>query len=144
MILSGLRIVIFVILGVLSGYDIKYKEVPVWLVCVGMITGIIHRLVQCYNGAYLMEMVWAITPGVFLILTGVVSKQVGIGDGLILTMSELCIRPHIVLNQLLFLAVGSVIVALLYIIRKQSDSRIPYVPVIFCSHIFVLIWERFI
>lgn len=135
------KVVIAVILVVLSVYDIKYKEIPLWLVSAGLCLGLLSRISQITDGMMISGYFVAAFPGTMLILLGLFSKSVGIGDGLCLLMSEFCILPQMMSMQLIILAVISFAVALSYIVRKQISSHIPYVPIITVSHMVVFILE---
>lgn len=132
----GISLIIIFILCILSIYDIFYKEIPVIGIIVGGSIGIAYNFYQHTDYVYIM---WAITPGIVFLAASLASKKIGAGDGMCIIVSELSIPVYLVVDELMIMAVCSLLVAFLYKIKKQSDVSIPFVPVITLSHILTML-----
>ena len=132
----GISLIIIFILCILSIYDIFYKEIPVIGIIVGGSIGIAYNFYLHTDYVYIM---WAITPGMVFLAASLASKKIGAGDGMCIIVSELSIPVYLVVDELMIMAVCSLLVAFLYKIKKQSDVSIPFVPVITLSHILTML-----
>lgn len=132
----GISLIIIFILCILSIYDIFYKEIPVIGIIVGGSIGIAYNFYQHTDYVYIM---WAITPGIVFLAASLASKKIGAGDGMCIIVSELSIPVYLVVDELMIMAVCSLLIAFLYKIKKQSDVSIPFVPVITLSHILTIL-----
>ncbi len=131
-----------ILLGILSYFDIRYREIPIVLVVIGggiAMSGSIYDIVQ---GKPPLEVMLCAIPGIiFLIIHLIFPHQIGVGDGLVLMISELNMTCNDCLIALFFTAILSGIVASILLIMKRNNTKIPFIPFIMMGQIMVIIGE---
>lgn len=135
-----MRILLLVFLAVCSFRDIKSKKVPaLWLyasiVCMGIYAG--YRI--AVKERDVLDLVFALIPGVMAYLLGRMTKQVGEADGMLIFLIGLCL-PAKELMEVVFLAFTlSAVGSVFYIIRKRRARgvTIAFVPFLFLGVLFL-------
>lgn len=115
----------------LSGYDIRYKRVPVWLVLLGGVAAAGSGIFQwvCLEGSpadFFMGMI----PGAVLLLLALGTQKAGWADGVVLMFlgSVLGFRQCILAVMFSFILI-SVVSAVLMILKKvDKGTAVAYVP----------------
>lgn len=135
-IINMIIIGLFVLLAVT---DIKYFEVPVKVLELGIVFGISSTVAGCITKERtVLECVIGITPGlIFIFLHIINSNQVALGDGIALIMSELCLNISQSYTALTITAISAGIVSTYYILRQEKSKKIPYIFYIALGHIVV-------
>lgn len=131
-----LVIALFVFLAI---EDIKYMEVPINILAIGIIIGIgINIYFLKINEWTYVDCALSIIPGLmFMICHFVFPTSIGIGDGWAIVMSELCLSLQQSILSLLITVFASWIVSVYYLIKNKPDKRIPYITYIALGHIAV-------
>ncbi|MCM1175824.1 MAG: prepilin peptidase [Blautia sp.] len=118
-------------------FDIRRREIPLWLILFGMAAALGIDLWRIGEGAVTAaEMGLSLLPGIFFLLTGLLTgEKVGYGDGLLLLFAGLLLGAY-----RCFLALGaglvfSAAVSLFLLLFRRADrnSRIPFVPFLVCG-----------
>ena len=115
--------------------DFKYKEIPLWISILGIVTGIIFCFVEKRS---LDSIFLACIPGLLALAFAKISKEVmGYGDGITL----LAMGTFITLEQLIsvgmiaFSMAGVVALVLLVFFRKGGSYRLPFIPFLCAAYI---------
>ena len=125
----------FILLAVVSFYDLRKKEIPVWSIataaCLAVLSLITLLCTGDAEGTGVSAAAGAVLPGVLLLVTGLISAQaVGYGDGLLAG----CIGPvfglRLMTGGLLLAFFFSAVVSVVLLAFKKADrkTRIPFVP----------------
>lgn len=139
---NKMKWVYIIFLFICAVWDIRVRKIPViWLygglLWMGIYAG--FQLIQKERG--MLDLIFALLPGVICCLFAKVSHAVGMGDALIMIGIGLCFAVMSVLRILtvaFFLAaIGSVIVMIMQ--RRIENKRIPFVPYLLLASGFVLI-----
>lgn len=132
------------VLAVSSIYDIKNKQIPLWILCVGfvpaggslIVCGIMSGWFEVLTAAVL-----SLLPGAgLLVLSFLSEKKVGTGDGLLLMLIGLLEGSRIVLLVFcagLFLQSLSAVL-LLILKRAEKQTCIPFAPFLLAARILLL------
>lgn len=129
-----MEVILFILLCICSGFDIRKKEIPLVILIAGILTGLGIELFQICKGlTSIAGAGTSLLPGAFFILLSFCTgEKVGYGDGLLLIMSGLFLgfsKCFLVLCISLVLASAFALVLLVF--RKAGrDSRLPLVPFI--------------
>ena len=118
--------------------DIKDKSISVFIVSIGIVTGILLKILQ--SNLWSFESLLALIPGiVFFLISFVTKEQVGYGDALIVLMLG-CFVTGIQLLSICTLAVwlaGIFSLVLIVLFHKKRNYKIPFVPFLFCGFVIV-------
>lgn len=133
-----LNILSYVLLLVLSIFDLRYKKVPIVFVgFFGVLSFGITILKIVIGEITFASRIFVAILGIFLLACAIMLKnQVGLGDGLVLFFTVMgkanliCFLSVIFMFALLF--VISLIVIMYDLIRKKRERRkLPFIPFIF-------------
>lgn len=124
-----MNILVGVLLTVCAIEDLRTRKIPVWLPIGALVLGVILRVVE---GTLLS---WDCALGVlvgilFMVLAILSRQQMGLGDGLVLTICGLCIGWERLISlvfcaMLLFLVVG---VMRMMCRKLKSRKQVPFIP----------------
>ena len=122
-----------IVLVFLSVSDIRTRRIPIAGFIVLCILSVMFRLVSDDGDTVLLDWIWSILPGLFLIGIGLLSGgKVGIGDGILIMELGIAfgfIRCMYILTGALFLCCLFSIVLLLFH-KGNKKTQIPFVPFI--------------
>ena len=122
-------------LGIQAGFDLKYKEIPVWLSVVGALIGLAFCLVEKRT---LDSILLALIPGLASCLFSKITKEViGYGDGMVLMVmaSFLSLQRLLSMVMISFMLSGIVALGMLIFLKKSGSYKIPLIPFIFIAFV---------
>lgn len=122
-------------------HDIHDKKIPaIWIwSCLSIATG--YRLCMVVLGkSSIKEGLFCILPGIALLIFSYMSKQVGSGDGWLITAGGLFLKWEELIEVLCyaFLSVGLFSMFFLLVVTKKRKERIPFVPFLFLGTMVLL------
>lgn len=126
-----IELLLFLFLAVCAVFDSLYRQIPLAVVWVGMLTAVILQIYGAIGETGVFEAVVSLTPGlVFFLLSFFSGEKVGYGDGWVLLMIGLFLGAY---RCFFILFVGllaeSVIAIILLVFRViQRDRELPFVP----------------
>ena len=113
---------------ILSRYDYREKQVPVVLLYVGIGAAVLLLVWEIFSGQIVWMRLLGILPGILLLLTAVLTRQVGLADGIVLSIVGVVLGYQAVM--LLFcisLMLFCVVTILLLFFRKVNGRAVlPY------------------
>lgn len=113
-------------------FDIRYREIPLLLIIMGMAAAFGIDLWWMKEGSVtVMETGLALLPGVFFLLTGFFTgEKVGYGDGLLLVILGLLLGAYRCFLILIIGLVFSAFVSLFLLLLRKAGrrSQIPFAP----------------
>lgn len=126
-----MRLVAGGFLLLLTGYDIRYKTIPVIPV---IVMGGMLLTYRVWNGTGWMELLGGCLPGViFLLISLLTREKIGSGDGLVLLAlgCGFAIEEVVgIVGMALFFA--AIVAIVLLVVKKASrKTEIPFVPFLF-------------
>ncbi len=136
-----IHIVETIYLGVLSMWDLKEKQVPVFPLLAGGGILLLIAIDTCLRGEVLWgTLLGGLVPGALLVLLALLTGKIGVADGLVMmALGAQCgLREclQLLLYSLFSLSVFSVF---LLVLRKANCStRIPYLPFLLAGYLFRL------
>ena len=109
-----------------SVMDIRKRSVPVWMLLPG---GIMAIIVSVYQQSPLFDILGGMLPGIVLLVTALVTKKAGYGDGMVLLFLGILSGR----GSLLVFAAGLLLIAffslvLLALHKVGRNTRIPSLP----------------
>lgn len=114
-----------------SMWDIRTKELPLWISAVLGCCGFVYSLCTQRMG---WEMVYALLPGLFCLFLGFVTRQaVGYGDGILLCALGVFYTCEELMQicTIAIVAAGFAGLILLVVFQKSGKYEIPFVPFLF-------------
>lgn len=137
----GMDVVTGIMLTVCAVEDLRSRKISLWCPAAAMAVGAVLRLMggslftwDCGLGLGM--------GGVFLLLSMISRQQIGMGDGMILTVCGLCLGWRRVISltfgaMVLFLAVGVV-----RILRSRLNGKksVPFVPFLWVMFMLFILW----
>lgn len=126
-----MQIVLIVLLGICMIHDLRSKKIPavwIWLCMLVTIGYRIYGIVTAKSSA--IECFLSILPGIIIIIFSHVSKQIGIGDGLLIVAIGLYLgwKNMLVVLTLAFLLAAVFSLGYSLMMRNWKNYRIPFVP----------------
>ena len=109
-------------------FDLKYKEIPLWLSLVGGAIGILFCVQE---ERAIGQIILAFIPGILALGFSWVTKELmGYGDGIILLVlgSYMSLEKVLSIGMLAFVLAGIVALVLLVVFHKKGGYRIPFIP----------------
>ncbi|MCM1087963.1 MAG: prepilin peptidase [Muribaculaceae bacterium] len=126
------EIVAFVFMGICAFFDIKKKEIPVYLAAAGIIAALGVNLFLLYRGDLsAAETAGSLLPGGFFLIVSFLTKEkVGYGDGLLLLTAGLFLGFYRCCFCLCISLLGSSVFAILLLGlgKAGKNSKIPFAP----------------
>ena len=111
-----------------SYWDLRYREIPLIATLLGGVVGFVLSIVQQRE---VMDLVWAMIPGIVCLLLGKVTRQaIGYGDGFLLCAMGMFVSCQEVLSIVMgaCMLAGAVALALFAFQKKRGKDQIPFVP----------------
>ena len=138
MILEVSIVAVCLILGIQSYWDIKYREIPLWMTLGGAAVGITISVLQQREW---IDLILAFSIGLLVLLLGKMTKQaIGYGDGALICMMG-CYFSIEYLWMVIICAVvlAGVLACILFVFfKKKKDYSIPFVPFLLLGNVIVL------
>lgn len=124
--------VVLVFLSICTVFDIRKKEIPLFLAGMGTMAAVGFTIWRIGNGTiFAAQIILSLLPGLFFLLAGWCTKEkVGYGDGILLLITGLMVGFNQCFTGLcigLFLS-AFFGVLLLFLHKVQKNSKIPFVP----------------
>ena len=135
------KVLILIFLALLSVFDIKTKQIPLWLI----LTFAVIFAGMCFVNGYVghAALLLRLLPGIFLLAVAFATKQsMGYGDGVALLLVGLLLdiwtSTALLLLALLISAATSVIILL----SKKGDrqTKLPFMPFMLAAWM-VMLWR---
>lgn len=123
--MSCLGLVIY--FGILSIWDIKHRELPIYLLLAGLLAGLVCGM--CKEEGWLLFM--GVIPGLLLIFMGFLTKdKVGYGDGIMVIILGLVLGwpDSLVVYVLAQFGVLLFAIGLMVVKKVPRDTQIPFAP----------------
>lgn len=140
----------FIYLSILSVWDVKKRELPVFLLICGGLAVILYRImlsIICGPSseqlkAWIAALLGAL-PGLLLTVLSYYTDKIGRGDGIVIMIVGACenctFAAILICMACIFLTVVSVILLLL---RKVTrNTRMPYIPFVALAYGLMKIYE---
>lgn len=115
----------------LSLFDIRYREVPVWLLVLGWTAVLAAGIYGCVFGeSGVAESAGGMIPGLALLLIAAGTRKAGYADGIVLILlgSTLGFRKCILTAILSLFMISTWSILLLALKKADKRTRIPYIP----------------
>lgn len=131
-------------LAVCSGFDLKERKLPVWLLMIGLIVGAAVQILSAAEGDFrVMELLLAVLPGsVLLGLSRLAPMQIGAGDGWMVLGAGIIAGTAVYL----YLEIGFLIMLVpafwLAVVKKQRSRELPLAPFLLGGAILVQVMGR--
>lgn len=122
------RVIVGIVIGIQTYWDIKRKEIPSLVSVVGGGIGIVFCFVLERSGT---DVILSLMPGAFCLLYGGLTREaIGFGDGILLCVMGLFydVEHLLWICMSAWIFVGMVALWLLLIVHKKRDYTIPFVP----------------
>lgn len=136
-----IKIVLLIWLFLCSWQDLRRQEINLLLIGVGFIFLFILSLIE--GELYLWERAIGVSLGMILILLNKITRgQIGLGDGLILSVTGITMGYYINSILLIYSLFIAAIFSILYMSIKKVDKKktIPYIPFVFIVSIGVIFY----
>mgnify|MGYP001489623331 CR=1 FL=1 len=136
-----IKIVLLIWLFLCSWQDLRRQEINLVLIGVGFISLFILSLIE--GELHLWERAIGVSLGMILILLNKITRgQIGLGDGLILSVTGISMGYYINSILLVYSLFIAAIFSILYISIKRVDKKktIPYIPFVFLVSIGVIFY----
>lgn len=121
---------------IMSYFDIRSREIPLMpLIAFGtiMLISCIYEIIQ---GREILELICCLSPGIVLIVFHITApKHTGLGDGLILLLTELSMPLYYCMEALFITAIATLLFGLGLLILNRKSQIIPFVPFIFIGYL---------
>ena len=127
-----LNIIFMVFLCICTVFDIRKKEIPIYLILIGIISSFGVNIWQIFEGTISVTGLGiSFLPGLFFIIISFFTKEkIGYGDGLILIVSGLVLGFYrCFLGLCISLICSSVFALFLLVFHKaKKDSELAFIP----------------
>ncbi len=126
-----IELLLFLFLAVCAVFDGLYRQIPLAVVWLGMLTAVCLQLYGGMGEAEVLAAAISLIPGLgFFLLSFLSGEKVGYGDGWALLMIGLFLGAYrCFLTLLVGLLVESAVAVVLLMLRKiKRDREIPFVP----------------
>lgn len=130
--IEGIQAIRMATLGMIlmaqSVFDIKTKQLPLWITGIGAAIGILYWIME---GGFAFLHFTGIIPGLLCLVIAKASRQaIGYGDGLLLCMMGVYLKLGELIGVCLWAFTIAGIAALFLLItkKKKGKQEIPFVP----------------
>lgn len=130
-------------LGFNTLFDVRYRKISV--LCCALFSPAAFFARLAISGFNLTELVLSLLPGVFLLLTVIISGgKVGMGDAIVFISLGFALPVTMIVPVMLAAMVLSALFSLGALILKKATlkSRIPFMPFVFLGFIIVYVMEN--
>ena len=121
-------IAIAIYLLMVSIFDIRSRKIPLFMIGMGVLVDFI--LIICKGQFSISYCVSGILPGAVILIIAIVTRSIGIGDGIVISQAGLIMGYHLILETLMwsFLFTAGFSMVLIIISKSRKKTRIPFVP----------------
>lgn len=119
-------------------WDMKTKKIPAIYLYILFAVGAGYALINGWMTKEWLQIGLSLLPGVFFIIYGNLTKQMGTADGIIILIVGCFLSSYEMLLWIFWAFVFASVYAAILLIRKkgQRHSRIAFVPFLFLAHYF--------
>lgn len=139
------KVILFVWLLLCSLQDIRRQEISLMLIAGGFALLLIVSLVQ--GELSIWERITGASLGLVIILLYKATRgQIGLGDGLILSITGISLGFYINVVLVIYSLLFSAIFSILYILIKKASKKttIPFVPFVFIASWGIIFNEKYL
>lgn len=127
------------VLGVGTIYDVRYKQIPLWLLVGGIISAL--ALALCAKDPFGVARLCGLVPGIVIAVIGWLSKAIGPGDSALILLSGYALG---IWWLSIFLCLGFFLLMLgagllLFTKKLGRKSRLPFYPFALASYLVILV-----
>lgn len=118
-------------LGILVFWDARKREIPVNLLLMGTVLAVGTALCRLgFGGGTWAELLLGSIPGIVLLNLAWLTKNVGLGDGIVLLQLDLfLLLERVVMTfAISLMVIGGFALILLLFRRSKKNLRLPYMP----------------
>lgn len=119
-------------------WDIKTKKIPTIYLYILFAVGVGYAVINGYMTKEWLQIGLSLLPGIFFLVYGTLTKQMGTADGIIILIVGCFLSSFEVLLWIFWAFVFASVYAASLLIREkgQRNSRIAFVPFLFLAHYF--------
>ena len=133
------EILVGLLLGIQSYWDIKEQQVPLQVSFIGGVVGV---LLSVYQERVSLDVLIALVPGISILIIGKLSQErVGYGDGIVISILGLFYSLEEVWRICFcaFMFSAGIALVLLVLWKKKGNETIPFIPFLLLGW-FVNMW----
>ena len=138
-----LSMVAVIYLGVLALMDAKERELSWWVLALGGVLAILCAGILLASREVTFDMLlFGAIPGVLLLVLAVLTKGIGIGDGIVLLEAStfLLLERTLVAFGLSLMIMGAFSAVLLFLKKAKKELRLPYLPFLWIGSVGALFY----
>ena len=119
-------------------WDIKTKKIPTIYLYVLLIIGFIYAICNGIMKVEWIQIGLSLLPGIFFLIYGSITKQMGSADGIIILAVGCFLLPYEVLLWIFWSFVFASVYAAILLIKKKGQrySRFAFMPFLLLAHFF--------
>ncbi len=131
--------VLGLVLGIGTIYDVRYKQIPLWLLGGGGLAAFV--LAFCAKDFFGVARLCGIVPGIVIAVIGWLSKAIGAGDSALIMLSGYALGIWWLSIFLCFGFFLLMLAASLLLLTKRlgRKSRLPFYPFALASYLVILV-----
>ena len=125
------QVMAMIYLAILSVMDAKKREIPLWLLALGMLPAVMAAVFGIWRGGRAWEeLLMGLVPGMVLLCMAGLGKGAGAGDGIVLLQLGLFFSLEMAVMafaiSMIVISMFSLVLLLIKVARKET--RLPYLP----------------
>ncbi len=131
-----MQIAIMVLLGICMIHDLQSKKIPaIWIWLCIVVTGIYQLHGIAIGRSTVWEGLFAVFPGIGILIFSYISKQMGNGDGLLIVAIGLYLgwQQLLIVLTLAFLLAALFSIGYSTIKHSWKNDKIPFVPFLYMA-----------
>ncbi len=128
------------LLLVLSIFDMRTKEVPVWFVGLAAGAALIFRMCESVP---VLQLLAGLLPGIFVLLLAVCTREsIGTGDGLVVcALGLFCgLKETVAVFGMALFFAAVVALVLLVLKRAGRKTELPFLPCLCTGYLLCVLW----
>lgn len=128
-------------LGIQGYFDLKFKEIPLWLSLLGGGAGVVFSIIENREFSSLCI---ACVPGILCLFFSWLTKEVmGYGDGIVFLVmgTYMSVSQLLSIGMMAFILAGIVALILLVVFHKKGKEQIPFIPFLAVTYVLGKIAE---
>lgn len=131
---------VIILLGLMTYFDIRDREIPVIHIILGACITVPYMIYQVVCGREIGDVMFCILPGLVLTVLHYISPEhMGLGDGLVLVITEFSIPLRYCLQALFLTGVLCGVTGLILILIRRKEDTIPFVPFIAIGYLTTIV-----
>lgn len=142
-----IKVIILFLMAVLSCFDLREKKIPVIILLAAGILTVIYTVffILCSkpSAESLAGALLGAVPGIMLSFIAIITKKVGMADGIVLTLlgmlTDYCTVMQILCLSMIIMALLSIILLVLKRIKKNSE--LPYLPFLTMAFLVICLYK---